>query len=124
MYMLEYVGTIPLGTTIQPGTRIPITAAGLVLVGKARPSQDAAGANLIALGDTTVSSGRYGHCRIWLRSADVVVHDCGSDNGTWIAQGSASRPAGSVGAPEIVGDGTELLIGRCRFRIVATREAE
>lgn len=122
MYMLEYVGSSPLGTMIKPGTRIPITETGLVLVGEVRPSQDAAGASLIALGDSTVSSGRHGHCRIWLRDAEVVIRDCGSDNGTLIDNGRASRLASSVGAPEVVSHGTELSVGRCRFRVIATQE--
>jgi hypothetical protein len=122
MFALEYVGASPLGGWLRTGDRIPVTAAGVVFVGELRPLQDRGGAQLVALNDPTVSSGKNGHCRIWLRGREVALYDCGSDNGTWTTRDGRIKRIGSWRTPDVLSEGAEISIGRCRFRLVAIPE--
>lgn len=118
MHVLEYIGTTNGSARLQAGARIAITCVGVVFVGELRASQDASGARLVALGDSTVTSGRYGHCKLSIVDGQVVLYDCGSDNGTWIVHGDTFQRVGSIASPTTIAAGTEIAIGRSRFRVL------
>src|SRR5690349_2863945 len=96
--VLECIASTESGSVLV-GMRIPIEATGVVFVGELRASQQPEGARIIALNDATVTSGRNGHCRVWLNDERVVLCDCESDNGTWILNGDGARRVGSIHSP-------------------------
>jgi hypothetical protein len=118
-YALEYFGRGRPGEGL--GARIEVTEQGVVFVGEYRPGLHPAGTVVVALNDNTVSSGRGGHCRVWLREGQVVVGDCGSDNGTWIARDGKTMRAGTERSPDVVSPGSEIYVGACRLRLVESR---
>jgi hypothetical protein len=119
-YALEYLGRGRPGEDV--GARIEVTEKGVVFVGEHRPGLHPAGTVIVALNDNTVSSGRGGHCRVWLSSnGQVVVGDCGSDNGTWIARDGKTKRVGTEQSPDVVLPGSDIYVGACRLRLVESR---
>jgi hypothetical protein len=118
-YALEYLGRGRPGEDL--GARIEVTERGVVFVGEYRPGLHPAGTVVVALNDNTVTSGRRGHCRVWLSGGQVVVGDCGSDNGTWIARDGKTKRVGTEQSPDVVLPGSEIYVGACRLRLVQSR---
>lgn len=103
---------------------VPVAPEGTILVGQRRPYHEDAGALVVSLNDSTVTSGRHGHCRLWPAEGSVLIADCGSDNGTWLLDGDAPRAAGTLMAPTRIEVGQIVCVGRSRFRLAMVADRD
>ena len=120
MYALERLTP---GVADSSPARIELGPAGLLLVSEVRPYHRNQQCAVVALQESTVSSGPGGHCRIWISAEEVWVVDGGSDNGTWVTRDGTVLASGNFRSPVRARAGDIIGVGRVQYRLIEDNAA-
>jgi hypothetical protein len=127
-FSLEYLGQISPSRAapgLAPGERVSIDERSLWIIkrdARGVPARFSSPADrVLQLDDDAVSWG--GHCRIWVEQGKCFIQDLGSNNGTWLESSQADQAPRKARGPiesEPIEPGQLVVIGRCRFRLLAS----